>query len=102
MRYDYDSVADALYVTLRDEPPHRQVRLEDGTIVDVGSDDAVVGIEVLAPSRSWDPRLVADRWRLDIHERNLLGALAESFRRRPVVGAAAGGKQVPGPLRPAA
>lgn len=115
MRYEYDSVADALYVTLRDEPPQRQVRLEDGTIVDIGSDDAVVGIEVLVPSGDWDPGLVAERWRLDVHERDLLDALSESFRTGPTCsdprrtrrlvgydGPAGGGKQVPSLVRQAA
>ncbi len=94
MRYDYDVAADALYVRLGDDPPRRQVRLGDGTIVDLGENDVVVGVEVLVPSSFWDPDAIAERWPLQPEELELLCALARSFRPLPMVSAEGGGKQL--------
>lgn len=97
MRYEYDGAADALYVTFRDEPVQRQVRLEDGTIVDLGAREAVVGVEVLVPSSPWDPDSLDEQWSLDPGELAFLRSLAHSFwlPARPVGSAAGGGKQLP-------
>lgn len=94
MRYDYDVAADALYVRFGNEAPRRQVRLGDGTIVDLGENDAVVGVEVLVPSSIWDPDAIVRRWPLKPEELKLLHALARSFRAPPLVSAEGGGEQV--------
>ncbi len=97
MRYVYDGTADALYITFRDEKPQRQVRLEDGTVIDLGSSDAVVGVEVLVPSSPWDPDSLTERWSLEPRELAFLRSLARSFAfsRRLLGCATRGGKQVP-------
>jgi uncharacterized protein YuzE len=53
MRMDYDLDADALYITLLDEPIAKTRAIEDLTMVDVTADGRLVGIEVIAPGRAW-------------------------------------------------
>lgn len=53
----YDSEADALYVSLRDdEQPETQEFLDDLRILDYSADKAVVGVEFLAASAGIDLR----------------------------------------------
>lgn len=94
MRYCYDGEADALYVRFREDRPQRQVRLTDGTIVDLGPGDAIIGVEVLVPSSTWDPAL-GGRFVLEPSESVLLHALAAAFRRGPAFQAAHGGSRLP-------
>jgi uncharacterized protein YuzE len=52
MKISYDAQADALYIQLQDRPAeHRVVRLTDNVAVDYGSDDEVLGVEVLNARR---------------------------------------------------
>jgi uncharacterized protein YuzE len=54
MRWTFDLDADAIYVYLSNKRAARQVEFSDGIVVDLDSDERVVGVEVLSPSRSWD------------------------------------------------
>ncbi len=92
MHYSYDREADALYVQLGEGRPERQVRLSDGTIIDLGSDDSVVGVEVLVPSSLWDATLGA-RFVLDPTESEFLSQVALLFLRDPKIQASAGGSE---------
>lgn len=94
MRYDHDGAADALYVRFRDERPERQERMTDGTIVDLGPGDVVVGVEVLVPSSEWNSDLVAKRW-LNPTEAAFLLSVARTFRLEPRVEGGSGAHQVP-------
>lgn len=49
----HDLDADALYITLSDEPVARTVDIEDCTMVDLDADGNLVGIEVISPRRPW-------------------------------------------------
>lgn len=52
MKISYDPQADALYIRLQDgAAEHRVVRLTDDVAVDYGSDDEVLGLEVLNARR---------------------------------------------------
>ena len=51
MKISYDPQADALYIQLQDAAEHRVVRLTDDVAVDYGSDDEVLGVEVLNARR---------------------------------------------------
>lgn len=53
MRIDYDLDADALYVTLLDEPVAKTQAIEDLTFVDVTEDGRPIGIEVIGLTRAW-------------------------------------------------
>jgi uncharacterized protein YuzE len=53
MRIDYDLDADALYVTLLDEPVAKTQDIEDLTFVDVTEDGRLAGIEVVGLTRAW-------------------------------------------------
>jgi uncharacterized protein YuzE len=49
----YDLDADALYITLADQPATRTAQLDEGTLVDLDADGRLLGIEVIQPWRAW-------------------------------------------------
>jgi uncharacterized protein YuzE len=51
MRLKVDQNADALYLTLGDEPAHRTEEVSPGIIVDYDAEGRVVGIEMLYLSK---------------------------------------------------
>jgi uncharacterized protein YuzE len=54
MNLEYDKTADALYVTVTGEGEvQRTFTIDAGTLVDLGADGEVIGIEVLNPGRPW-------------------------------------------------
>lgn len=57
MRFEYDGDADALYVVLVDGKSERQERLSDGTVLDLDTSGAILGVEVLGPGAHWDFKL---------------------------------------------
>lgn len=65
MRTKYDSDADALYITIAESAVARTDEVDSGTLVDVDIRGAVVGIEVLRPSRRWPLDEIASRYGLD-------------------------------------
>jgi uncharacterized protein YuzE len=56
MRIELDPDADALYLTLSDEPYAFGKDVDDSRRVDYAADGSVVGIEILFPSRGVDLR----------------------------------------------
>ncbi|WP_158088732.1 DUF2283 domain-containing protein [Thermoactinospora rubra] len=64
MRIDYDLDADALYVTLLDEPVAATREIEDLTFVDETEDGRLIGIEVIGLSRSWGLEKILSRYQV--------------------------------------
>lgn len=78
-----DAQADALYIDVCDVPVEHTEELSDGTVVDVGAQGELVGIEILSVSRGWsDSSLVGRFSSLSDHERALLMAVTHP----PLVG----------------
>jgi len=53
MRLNYDMNVGALYIRLADQPVARTREIDGNTFVDVDSDGAVVGIEVISIEHPW-------------------------------------------------
>jgi uncharacterized protein YuzE len=53
IRQSYDLDANALYITVTDLPVARTTEIDPGTLVDLDANDAIVGIEIIAPERCW-------------------------------------------------
>jgi uncharacterized protein YuzE len=53
IRQAYDLEVDALYIELAEGRFTRTVEIDSGTLVDVGEDGRVLGIEVIGPYRRW-------------------------------------------------
>jgi uncharacterized protein YuzE len=69
----YDNEADALYVTLMASTGVATTHeLDPGTLVDLDSTGAVVGIEVLHPGRMWPVAEVIHRYGIGGLDRKLL------------------------------
>lgn len=64
IRTAHDMNANALYMHVTDLPVARTEQLDAGTLVDLAEDDVVVGIEVIAPARSWPVAEVIERFKL--------------------------------------
>jgi uncharacterized protein YuzE len=75
MRWEFEAETGSLYVYLRDEPVDHQEEMPDGLIVDVGSDDHVVGIEVLSAWAPFNFKMVAQRFDLSEQEATSLDFL---------------------------
>lgn len=54
MKLEYDRRHDAAYFAFSSADSARQVKLDNARIVDYGADGAVVGVELLSPSRGMD------------------------------------------------
>lgn len=76
MRSELDVAADALYVHVVDAPIDHTEELADGTVVDVGGHDELVGVEILSVSHGWQPDLVVARFGLSRFDHDALYALA--------------------------
>ena len=57
MRLVEDHAADALYVIVGEQRPHRMLLVDEGTVVDVDRDGRLLGLMVLAPQRDWTAQL---------------------------------------------
>ncbi len=79
MNYSYDARADALYIRFQNTPSTRQVELPDGTIVDVGQDGSLIGIDVMNPGAGWEVAPVIAQWELPNSEAALLRAIASEW-----------------------
>ena len=75
MRITIDSVADAAYVQLSDGPVAPTVEIDPGTFVDIDSRGRVVGIEIIAPGRSWPLETIAERFELDSDSYEMLRSI---------------------------
>lgn len=64
MRWEFDSVADALYVHLNDAAVTRQREMPDGTIVDLDASGAIVGIDIVSASAAVDIAGIVDAFGL--------------------------------------
>ena len=64
MKYSYDSFSDALYVTVEEEPIDHSEELPDGIVLDIEAKGRLVGVDVMVPSKGWDPRPVIERFGL--------------------------------------
>jgi uncharacterized protein YuzE len=53
MRLKYDLNVGALYIGLADGPVARTREIDDNTLVDIGLDGSVVGIEVVSIEHPW-------------------------------------------------
>ncbi len=54
MRYEYDSEADAAYVSINELPHAYSREIDETRIVDYAKDDTVIGVELLYVSSSVD------------------------------------------------
>ncbi len=68
----YDHEADALYLKLTSADVATTHELDPGTLVDMDSAGAAVGIEVLHPGRMWPVAEVIKRYRIGGLDRQLL------------------------------
>lgn len=75
MQITIDSVADAAYVQLSDGLVASTVEIDVGTFVDVDSRGRVVGIEIIAPARSWPLETIAERFELDSDSYEMLRSI---------------------------
>ena len=74
IRQSYDLDANALYITVTDLPVARTAEIDPGTLVDLDADDAVVGIEVIAPERWWPIREILSQFGIASQDAALLKA----------------------------
>jgi uncharacterized protein YuzE len=81
VRWSFDAASDALYVRLSNASPTHQDELSDGTIVDLGSDDELVGVEILRLHRGWSPALLLERFNPPEHERAALTFVVDALSR---------------------
>lgn len=65
MKIEYDPEADALYIQIREVPPHDNIDIEDGVSVDVDAEGHIVGLEILDASRRLSP---SDLTNITIHK----------------------------------
>lgn len=54
MKVDYDKVADAIYIKVREGAVEKTIKMTDKMIVDTGKDGNVIGIELLEASHQID------------------------------------------------
>ena len=47
MKLEYDEQADAIYITLKDDPVASTREVDENIVIDVGADGKMVGIELL-------------------------------------------------------
>lgn len=71
----HDLDADALYITLSDEPVARTVDIEDCTMVDLDADGNLVGIEVISPRRSWPLQKITQAYEIEDDDAAMLKEL---------------------------
>lgn len=76
INYTYDSVPDALYVSLAQGTVDHTVELDDGVVVDVAQDGTALGIDVMVPSRGWSAEQVATQFGLEDSGKEFLQMLA--------------------------
>jgi uncharacterized protein YuzE len=62
MRWELDTDAGALYITLREQPVSRQEEMPDGVVVDVDDQGRAVGIEILSVWAPFDWRAIIRRF----------------------------------------
>lgn len=74
IRQSYDLDANALYVTVTDLPVARTTEIDPGTLVDLDANDAIVGIEVIAPERCWPIGEILSRFGIASQDAVLLKA----------------------------
>jgi len=72
MLFAYDAAVDALYITVTKGEVARTVAIDEGTNVDVSEDGALLGIEVLSPSRFWPLAQVISRWPFSTADASML------------------------------
>ncbi|WP_433351719.1 DUF2283 domain-containing protein [Microtetraspora malaysiensis] len=75
MRLDYDLDANALYIRVSDDAVSKTENIDDETLVDVGANGAVVGIEVIGLGREWPLGQVLSRYPLAGNDVRQLEAL---------------------------
>lgn len=86
IRQSYDMNVSALYITIRDGDVDHTDELEAGTLVDLDSEGALLGIEVLRPGRAWPLEDILDHYPVAEEEAKQLRAYfpqASSARRQP-------------------
>jgi hypothetical protein len=90
MSWTFEVESQSLYVKLSDEAISRQVEMADGKIVDVDAAEHAVGVEVLRAWAPWDPRAIAEQFRLSEDTTKYLELLARTVAmmapRRPSTG----------------
>ncbi|HEX5496110.1 MAG TPA: DUF2283 domain-containing protein [Mycobacteriales bacterium] len=71
----YDADADALYVQFSEHAVSRTDEVGPDVFIDVDSEGAAVGVEVLHPARPWSTREILNRYRISAEDRALFGAM---------------------------
>lgn len=74
IRQSLDMQADALYITLTDEPVANTTEVDSGTLVDLDAAGRVVGIEVIRPNRPWPLDEILARFDLTASQKRELRA----------------------------
>lgn len=75
MRFDYDSDANALAISLREGTVARTEQIDSGTLVDLDASDHLLTIEVLSPARRWPLDQIADRYGIGDADLRVLRAM---------------------------
>lgn len=75
MRLTHDLDADALYITISDQPVTKTLEVDDETMVDVDANGDIVGIEVITVNRIWPLDEVLRRYRVSEQDTRQLRAL---------------------------
>lgn len=81
MRLDYDLDANALYIQLMDDAESATTKeIDEETFVDLTSDGAVIGIEVISPDRKWPIGEILARFTFTDDDRQQLTAYFQGKR----------------------
>ena len=75
MYYSYDLQADALYVGLASAMAADTHIIDEGTLVDVDDQGAIIGIEVINPARQWPFDQIRKKYSLTTEQRQLVEML---------------------------
>lgn len=65
MRWELDTEAGSLYITLTEEPVDHQEEMPDGVVVDLDARGRAVGIEVLSAWAPFDHAAIVGQYHLD-------------------------------------
>ena len=75
IRIDHDLNTNAFYVHVTDLPVTRTEEVDSGTLVDLASDETVVGIEVVEASRPWPLSKILERFSFSESDADMLRAM---------------------------
>ncbi|MCY4621754.1 MAG: DUF2283 domain-containing protein [bacterium] len=75
MYFSYDLQADALYVGFAPAIAAETHVIDEGTLVDVDDQGAIIGLEVINPTRQWPFDQICEKYSLTTEQRQLVEML---------------------------